>query len=193
MKIDYQTLLDKAMLEVVRAILIQIQTEGITEAEQAFYISFRTDFDGVILSRHIRQRYPKEITIVLQHQFRDLRVLDDRFSVNIAFGGVAETIEIPFAALTSFTDPLAEFNLQFRPKKNTMESSLPQPAIESLGAKQPKLAVIEKEIDFRKAAASKKMAASKKIVESQVIAAAEVGRVISIDKFRKKQDNNKIV
>jgi hypothetical protein len=177
MKIDYQSLLDKAMLEVVKAILLQIQTEGIIEEDQSFYVSFRTDFAGVILSRNIKQRYPKEITIVLQHQFRNLKVLDDRFSVNIAFGGVAETIEIPFAALTNFTDPIAEFNLQFRQKKDTMEQII----------SQPKAQIIEKEVGF------KKIAANKKTIATQLSPVSEVGKVIYIDKFRKKQDNNKVV
>jgi hypothetical protein len=89
--------------------------------DQSYYVSFRTDDPKVVLSKRIKQKYPREITIVLQYQFRDLRVHDDHFSVSISFGGVPETIIVPFNTLTSFIDPEANFSLQFRRNDNLDE------------------------------------------------------------------------
>ena len=113
MSIDYQVLIDQAMLDIVKKILVHAQDEGLRD-EQCFYISFRTDFPEVILSKNVKARYPKEITIVLQYQYKNLQVLEDRFSVNIAFSGISETIEVPFSALTGFADPSVNFSVQFR-------------------------------------------------------------------------------
>lgn len=113
MTIDYQSLIDAALLDIVRKILSDVQEEGL-EDNQSFYISFYTDHPGVVLSRRVRQLYPEEITIVLQYQYKDLRVFKDKFSVNLGFGGVTETVEVPFLALTGFADPLSSFSLQFR-------------------------------------------------------------------------------
>ncbi len=92
--LDYQLLIEKAMLSMVRKILINTQNKGLVEG-QCLYVSFRTDHPKVILSNYIRSRYPKEITIVLQYQYKNLKVLKDRFFVNITFSGVPETIKIP--------------------------------------------------------------------------------------------------
>lgn len=113
MSIDYQILIDEAMLDIVKKILLHAQDEGLKD-DQCFYISFRTDYPEVILSKNVKARYPKEITIVLQYQYKNLQVLEDRFSVNIAFNGISETIEVPFSALTGFADPSVNFSLQFR-------------------------------------------------------------------------------
>jgi hypothetical protein len=169
MAVDYQTLLDKAMLGIVKTILIQVQEEGLKD-DQYFYISFRTDFPGVILSGHVKQRYPKEITIVLQHQFKNLRVLPDKFSINISFGGVAETVEVPFSALTSFVDPIADFNLQFKRDKKEKEAILLKPRIQ----------------------ADLKQMTTRKLAKVQV-SGNKSGEVIALDKFRKKQEENKII
>ncbi len=81
-----------------------------------FYVSFRTDQPGVTIPARLRAQYPEEMTIVLQHQFWDLRVDEPAglFSVRLSFGGVASTLVIPFAALTAFADPQAQFGLRFR-------------------------------------------------------------------------------
>jgi hypothetical protein len=113
MKIDYQALLDESMIDLVKKVLIIIQNQGLNE-HQSFYVSFRTNLPNVVLSKRVRKLYPEEITIILQYQFRDLYVLPDRFSVSIAFSGINETIEVPFNALTSFVDPVANFSLQFK-------------------------------------------------------------------------------
>ena len=122
MAIDYQVLIDEAMIGIVKKVLADVRDNGLY-ANQSFYISFRTDFPDVKLSKNIKQRYPKEITIVIQHQYRDLVVHDKVFSVNLAFGGLPETIEVPFASLTNFVDSSVDFSLQFRHSEEQIENS----------------------------------------------------------------------
>lgn len=84
--------------------------------EHHFYVSFRTDHPGVTIPSRLLAQYPEEMTIVLQHQFWDLKVDEaaGRFSVGLSFGGVASTLVIPFAALSAFADPHVQFGLRFR-------------------------------------------------------------------------------
>ena len=82
-----------------------------------FYLTFRTDHQGVEIPPHLRQRFPEEMTIVLQHQFWDLTVDEDagRFRVGLSFGGVPAMLTVPFAALVSFADPEVQLGLRFAP------------------------------------------------------------------------------
>lgn len=110
--IDYKSLLNDAMLSVVKKALTDIQKSGLTE-DQSLYISFHTNYPEVVLSKSIKEKYPQEITIVLQHQFDSLVVSKGAFSVSLAFGGMPETIVVPFKSLTNFVDPNANFSIQF--------------------------------------------------------------------------------
>lgn len=112
--IQYPALIDQAMRGVVRDVLRRVQSTGLP-GEHHFYISFLTQFPGVRMSEQLRSRYPKEITIVLQHQYWDFKVEDANFTVTLSFGGVPEKLLVPFAALTAFADPSIKFGLQFQP------------------------------------------------------------------------------
>lgn len=112
MHIDYQKLLDESGLELVRKILLMVQNDGL-HGNHHFYISFRTDYPDVILPSRVKPRYPKEITVVLQHQFDNLIIGLDAFSVQVSFDGINETIRIPFNSITAFVDPSANFTLTF--------------------------------------------------------------------------------
>lgn len=163
MTIDYQALIDAALLDIVRKILRDVQEEGLFE-NQSFYISFNTDYPDIILSKRVKSLYPEEITIVLQHQYKDLKVFENKFSVNLAFGGMFETVQIPFLALTGFADPMAGFSLQFggeveRPAEGYNED-------------------VEDVAKFKLLNPQK--TAAKKSGEQKA------GEVIAIDKFRKK-------
>lgn len=130
MSFDYQSLIDDAMIDIVRSVLIKVQDNGFL-GEQCFYISFRTDHPEVIISKQLKSRYPEEITIVLQYQFKDLRVMQDRFSVDLSFGGVYENIEVPFLALTGFADPSVNFSLQFRKNMESLEYAPDEQVLET--------------------------------------------------------------
>lgn len=109
---DYTALVDNAMRGVVRDVLRDVQQHGLTDPHH-FFITFRTDFPGVVISEALRSKYPSEITIVLQHQFRELRVEQEVFKIVLSFNNIPEKLVIPFAALTAFADPSVKFGLQF--------------------------------------------------------------------------------
>lgn len=98
--------------------------------EHHFFVSFRTDFPGVVIPARLLAQYPEEMTIVLQHQYWDLKVDEaaGQFSVGLSFGGVASILVVPFAALTAFADPHVQFGLRFRPAP--AESANDEPEIE---------------------------------------------------------------
>jgi hypothetical protein len=117
---DYARLVREALLEVPRRALRVAAREGLP-GEHHFYVSFRTGHPGVSVSPSLRARHPEEMTVVLQRQYWDLAVGDDAFSVTLRFGGAPERLHVPFAALTAFADPAAEFGLRFdRPGEATV-------------------------------------------------------------------------
>ena len=110
--LDYARMVREALLDVPRQALRLAAREGLP-GEHHFYVSFRTGDPGVSVSPSVRARHPEEMTIVLQHQYWDLAVGDDAFSVTLRFGGAPERLHVPYAALTAFADPSAEFGLRF--------------------------------------------------------------------------------
>ena len=118
--LDYERMVREALIEVPRRALRLAAREGLP-GEHHFYVSFRTGDPGVSVSPSLRARHPEEMTVVLQHQYWDLAVGDDAFSVTLRFGGAPERLHVPFAALTAFADPAAEFGLRFdRPGEATV-------------------------------------------------------------------------
>ena len=96
----------------VRKVLTDAAKKGLP-GEHHFFITFDTKAPGVRLSARMREQYPEEMTIVLQHQFWDLKVSEDSFEVGLSFGGVPESLLVPFEAIKSFFDPSVQFGLQF--------------------------------------------------------------------------------
>src|SRR4051812_12277239 len=111
--LNYPALIDHAMRGVVREVLRRVSITGLP-GEHHFFISFSTNYPGVKISDQLKGKYPKEITIVLQHQFWDFRIEDHQFHVTLSFNGVPEKLTVPFAALTAFADPSIKFGLQFQ-------------------------------------------------------------------------------
>ena len=109
---DYPTMVETALRGVMREALMRTSRDGL-RGEHHFYLSFRTDYHGVVLSDDLVAKYPEEMTIVLQHQFWGLEVREKEFSVSLSFQGRPEQLTIPFAAVTSFADPSVKFGLQF--------------------------------------------------------------------------------
>ncbi|HEX7776512.1 MAG TPA: ClpXP protease specificity-enhancing factor SspB [Parvibaculum sp.] len=112
----YDLLAQEALRGVVRRALDVAAKKGLP-GEHHFYISFRTDAPGVEISEKLKKQYPEEITIVLQHQFYNLDVRDDGFSVDLTFNKVPEKLVVPYAAVQGFFDPSVQFGLQFEVKK----------------------------------------------------------------------------
>ena len=111
-EIDYSAILQEALRDAVRRVLEQVAEHGLP-GEHHFYIGFQTDFPGVEVPRFLRERYPDEMQIILQHQFWGLEVTPEAFSVVLSFGGSHERLTVPFGALTAFADPSADFGLRF--------------------------------------------------------------------------------
>ncbi|ESQ83553.1 hypothetical protein AEAC466_12825 [Asticcacaulis sp. AC466] len=112
-QMDYATLTQNALRGVIRQGLTRAASPEGLPGEHHFYITFLTRAPGVSIPADLLARYPYEITIVLQHQFRDLRVTDDFFRVTLTFGGAPKILTVPYAAITRFHDPHAQFMLEF--------------------------------------------------------------------------------
>jgi hypothetical protein len=108
----YDQMVEQALRGVVSRALQEAQLRGLP-GDHHFFVTFRTTRPGVGLADWLRQQYPQEMTIVLQHQFWDLSVEAERFSVTLSFGGRHERLTVPFAAISAFTDPSVKFGLQF--------------------------------------------------------------------------------
>lgn len=108
----YDLLAQNALKGVVREALRIAETSGLP-GEHHFYVAFDTRHPGVQISPKLLQRYPREMTIVLQHQYWNLRVQDDRFEVELSFDNVPEHLTVPFDAVKGFLDPAVQFGLQF--------------------------------------------------------------------------------
>ena len=108
----YDRMVEDALLSVVHRSLSYAAENGLP-GEHHFYITFRTDHPGVQIPNHLRERYPGEMTIILQYQFWDLEIRDETFSVTLSFSDVPEKLTIPFEAVAAFADPSVRFGLQF--------------------------------------------------------------------------------
>ena len=111
--IGYETLADNAMRGVVREALRRALEQGLV-GNHHFYITFKTHDPGVEIPEHLKERFPDEMTIVLQNQFWDLKIDDEKFEVTLSFQKLPATLVVPYAALTGFADPGVKFGLQFR-------------------------------------------------------------------------------
>ncbi|MEO6361492.1 MAG: ClpXP protease specificity-enhancing factor SspB [Sphingomicrobium sp.] len=111
--IPYDEIVQEALRAVVGRVLGQVEAVGALPGGHHFYITFKTRMPGVIIPKHLMERFPDEMTIVIQHRFWDLRVEDELFSIGLSFGGVPSTLVVPYAAVTQFHDPAVEFALTF--------------------------------------------------------------------------------
>ena len=112
-QIDYEALAQDAMRGIVRSALRRVAGLGYLPGEHHFYIAFDTRAPGVVISKRLKEKYPEEMTIVLQHQFRELSVDDDRFEVTLSFNNLPERLTIPLRAVRVFFDPSVRYGIQF--------------------------------------------------------------------------------
>lgn len=131
--IPYDEIVQDALRSVVRRVLDRIDAEGGLPGSHHFYIAFRTRFPGVEMPKHLMERYPDEMTIVIQHRYWDLAIDDDKFQIGLSFNQVPAKLVIPFEAVTGFVDPAVNFVLQFQPKEGeapVIEAAPPPPPVE---------------------------------------------------------------
>ena len=167
--LDYPTMIDSAMRNVVREALTTVERHGLP-GDHHFFISFQTNFPGVTISPQLKARYPEEITIVVQHQFWDLHIAADHFSLMLSFNNIPEKLVVPFDALTPFADPSIKFGLQFHGKKPMQgaDEKVACPATGKKGGEKPPAASFEEESP------------------SEENTAANDEKVISLEAFRKR-------
>jgi len=195
--IRYDLLVQDALKGVVRKVLIDAGKDGLP-GEHHFYISFRTDFPGVRLSNRLREKYPQEMTIVLQHQFWDLNVTEHTFEVGLSFSGIPERLLIPFDALTGFFDPSVQFGLKFdsqddEGEEDSEEAGASQPArssaAEPVELKQPRKSLPpaeKKPAPVAKAEPPETSGDQAAEGEADEPAGSGTAEVVSLDAFRKK-------
>ena len=158
----YDQLAQNALKGVVREALRKVEKSGLP-GDHHFYIAFNTRYPGVNIGERMLERYPREMTVVLQHQFYNLAVTEDRFQVELTFDNIPEKLVVPFAAVKGFLDPAVQFGLQF---EVAIEAEEKKPAI------APKLAVKEP--------------ADENAEDAETSEADPAPKVVSLDAFRKK-------
>jgi hypothetical protein len=112
--IPYDEIVQEALRDVVGRVLGEVERSGGLPGEHHFYITFKTRMPGVEIPKHLIERFPEEMTIVIQNRFWDLKVEQNAFSVGLSFGGVPSSLRVPFAAVTDFVDPAVDFRLKFQ-------------------------------------------------------------------------------
>jgi hypothetical protein len=128
--IRYDVLARDALRGVLRRVLADAAEHGLP-GDHHFFITFVSTAEGVKLSPRLLAQYPEEMTVILQHQFWDLVVTDDRFEVGLSFGGVPERLVVPFSAIKSFFDPSVQFGLQFETTDSPGAPADEEPAVAS--------------------------------------------------------------
>ncbi len=112
--IPYDEIVQEALRAVVGRVLREVASSGDLPGDHHFYITFKTSLPGVDIPKHLSERFPDEMTIVIQHRYWDLHVADDHFSVGLSFNQVGSILTVPYAAITAFVDPSVDFGLQFQ-------------------------------------------------------------------------------
>ena len=127
-EIDYGNLMHNAMRSLIQDVLTEVKNNGLP-GEHHFFITFDTNNTGVEMASWLKDRYPTEITVVMQHWYDDLEVNDDGFSVTLNFGDTPEHLVIPYEAILTFVDPSVEFGLRFETNEEDEDKDKQKPAV----------------------------------------------------------------
>lgn len=141
----YDKMVEAALRGVVREVLARTAASGLPGAHH-FYITFRTRHPGSVVPDYLVAEYPDEMTIVLEHQFWDLEVEEEKFSILLSFKNKAERLTIPFDSITAFADPAVKFALQFQPQAEETPAERETPGPASAPAQPAKTAAAPGEV-----------------------------------------------
>jgi len=183
-QIRYDLLTQQALRGVVRNVLADAAKKGLP-GDHHFYITFDTKAPGVHISERLLAQYPEEMTIILQHQFWDLKVGEEEFEVGLSFGGVPEKLAVPFEAISGFFDPSVQFGLQF---EEVTEGEEQQPPAQPPALAQDKSAAKPRAASPARppAVAAPAKQAAPPPPEPAPDKPAGGGEVVRLDRFRKK-------
>jgi len=176
--IRYDILAQEALRGVMRKVLAEVARTGLP-GNHHFFITFLTGAPGVRISPRLREKYPEQMTIVIQFQYWDLKVSDTGFEIGLSFSDVPERLEIPFSAVRGFYDPSVNFELEFDVKTEAAaekEGKAAKPPVEGPKAVAP----------AKKAETKKKAAETAKDAPTEAAPPAKGADVVSLDAFRKK-------
>lgn len=163
--IRYDILAQDALRGVIRKVLAEVATTGRLPGDHHFFITFLTGAPGVRISQHLKSKYPEQMTIVVQHQFWDMKITEASFEIGLSFSDVPEKLVIPFNAIRGFYDPSVNFELEF---------DVPLADSEDVPAAE----ITAYPVDAKSDEAGEKPADGEEKKE---------GSVVSLDSFRKKQ------
>ena len=186
--IRYDVLARDALRGVLRRVLTDAAEHGLP-GDHHFFITFVSTAEGVKLSPRLLAQYPEEMTVILQHQFWDLVVTEDRFEVGLSFGGIPERLVIPFSAIKSFFDPSVQFGLQFETMATTDEAATEGAASADVEKAPAKPVAVAKPAAPAPVAAGKEPAAkpAEPTPEGDAPRKGDGGaEVVRLDRFRKK-------
>ena len=127
-EIDYGNLMHNAMRSLIQDVLTEVKINGLP-GEHHFFITFDTNHADVEMASWLKDRYPTEITVVMQHWYDDLDVKDDGFSVTLNFGDTPEHLVIPYEAILTFVDPSVEFGLRFETNEEDEDIDEQKPTV----------------------------------------------------------------
>jgi len=183
--IRYETLVLDALRGVVRAVLQRVQKRGVP-GDHHFFITFDTLASGVGISKRLKDQYPLEMTIVLQHQFWDLIVTEDRFEVRLSFNNVPERLIVPFDAVRIFQDPSVHFALALRQPDEEDATKANSPGVPELHLLPPPKSEPAEIPVFPKAKAQPAHEPKPANSPGEDIGEKRTAEVVSLDQFRKK-------
>lgn len=177
--IRYDILVQNALRGVIRKVLSEVAKTGLP-GNHHFFITFVTNAPGVKVSNRMREQYPEQMTIVLQHQFWDLEVSENSFDVGLSFSDVPEKLHVPYSAIRGFYDPSVNFELEFD-VENTDAVAEPAEASADEEDQQPETA----ETATLPTPARKKKAKVEEESDGDEPAPNGGADVVSLDSFRK--------
>jgi hypothetical protein len=182
--IRYDMLAQDALRGVVHDVLADAAKRGLP-GDHHFYITFDTRAEGVRISPRLREQYPEDITIILQHQFWDLAVREEEFEVGLSFSGVPEKLTVPFEAIKSFFDPSVQFGLQFETIEASAGDATSVPSVPADGKKTPK---VRRPAQHRESGrpVSPPPPPANPVAEDDPDKPTSGGEVVRLDRFRKK-------
>lgn len=200
-KIDYAALALEAQRGIVRSVLsIVEENDCVLPGDHHFFIAFNTRANGVVLSKRLQEQYPREMTVVLQHRFWDLKVFHDRFEVRLTFNNLPERLVIPFASIKGFFDPSAQFALPLEHTETMIDAGHLAEVTERSGTVTELVPTSEKNqleedseplhissVDEKDTTAPAQLeAVSDASDETEEQTAADSSTVVELDAFRKK-------